>query len=503
MGSAAESKGNVAKIVGALVVVAVVLTGTSYWAGIKVEQAFRDAADRASEYGIKLKVLEYERNLFGATASTEATFSVNSDSPITVPFTHTIAHGPVLAPFSVASIHTEPQFPEEFAGQISEVFDSDQAVGKVPLVIDTTIGWTGGQTHHFVSPKFDAVTKDQIKVSWGGLDGVVEVNSSQLHIKTEIDIPGFSVFKDDANQIKVGHVTLTGDSSKVDGYDLFAGTSTLKLDKFTLRDASKNKGEGEHPDSSPVAFDLENFVGTGDTNIKNGAMDVTVTFGASKITLDGETKGSVEKAGVTFLYENLDLKALEAISKATQNQEDDEQQMVAVVREQSVPLLQRKPVFSIKDASALWPEGESTANFRLAYVGAGNIDHFTPNDIEVALKLRLPRTLVIRLADAQAYEDVADDSEDGEALEDSEASEENIQKLVKEQAEKQVTGLVDQGLLVSQDGALSLDASFKGGELNINGKQMPIEALLGFLPSLPMPSDAPPEAPSEVPPEAP
>lgn len=501
MSGATESRGSATKVVGALVVAAVVLTAASYWAGIKVEQAFRDGAEKASEYGVKFKVLEYQRNLFSATASTEVTFAANSESPVTVSFTHRIAHGPVLALFSVANIQTEPQFPEEFVGQVSETFDNDPFAGKAPLTIDTSIGWGGGHTHRFTSPRFEALTKgdqakgDQTNVSWGGLDGEIDVNADQSHIRMKVDIPGFTAIRDDANQVRVGHAVLTSDSSKVEGYDLFAGSSTLKLDKVTYRDGSRSESEGV----TPIAFDLENFAGEGNTSIKDGAMDVTVTFGATKIVLDGETKGTVEKAGVTFLYENLDLKALEAISKAAQNQEEDEQQMIAVVQEQSVSLLRRKPAFSIKGANALWPEGESTANFRIAYVGEGNINQFNPADVVAELKLRLPRALITRLAGAQAYEDVA------EGLEDSEANEENIQKLVTEQVEQQVAGLIEQGLLINNDGALSLDANFQGGELNINGKQMPLEALFGFLLSLPvpMPSEAPPDAPPDAPPEAP
>ncbi|MDR1463344.1 MAG: YdgA family protein, partial [Azoarcus sp.] len=162
-----------------------------------------------------------------------------------------------------------------------------------------------------------------------------------------------------------------------------------------------------------------------------------------------------------------------------------EQAALIVAQEQSVKLLQRQPVLSIKDASAHWAEGDVALNFRISYVGTGDIATVAEIDatkIAADWQLSLPRTLAGRLAGEQMYEDEleANAFDDGES--EGEGEDEPVRKPTKEQIDQHIAGMIDGGILVEKDGMLSLDAVLREGELKLNGKAAPLESLLGLSP---------------------
>ncbi|MDR2261223.1 MAG: YdgA family protein [Azoarcus sp.] len=468
---------SVAKVVGVAVVAAVVVVGASYWTGSKAEQAFRDAAAQENQYGIAVNVLEYKRGVFGATARTEVTLPVTehpafsfSAEPFAVVLEHEITHGPLLTLLaSVARIHTRLRLPEESAVQLGEVFGGDPFAGKAPLTVDTSVGWSGALRNRVFSPAFEGTSTDGngVKVSWGGVDGTFAVNAGLTRLDADITFAGLTVVKDDNNRIQFGRATFKSDMRKPDGYEFVgSGTSSARVERVVVR----SNGEA-------AAYDLENLEFKGNVDVDDeGLLKTEVRFSADKIAIDGETRETIENAALTLAYENIDAKAFDAITKSVRAGQDDD--FGKTMKEQTTILLQRKPVVFIKDAAARWPEGETKLDFRLGYVGGGDLgkSSFAPTDIDAELHLSLPRALVARLLGAQIYETVADNLEDGEA------SEENIQQLVKGQVEQQIAAWAETGLLLDKDGTLRADARFRQGALELNGKEAPLETLLGILP---------------------
>ena len=468
--------GTTEKIVGAVAVAAVVLGGGSYWVGSQVEQGFRESVDWVARNGVTVSVVDYQRGVFGATARTDVVFQIPSaeDSSITesvtVPVVHSIRHGPLTTLTAAAHIHSEAQLTEDSIAYLNELFGGDPFEGRAPLVFDTTIGWAGGRHSRIVSPKCEAIIKeDRTKVSWGGSDGEIAMDSGLTRQEMKVVINGLSFIRNDEDVFRLGRVTLKSDMALVKGFErVYTGTTSIVLDKFHFRGKSEN--------GAVRGVEFENFHVTGGTSVKDGALDMEIRFDADKIVTEGEAKEVVDNLKLAFLLENIDARAYDDILKAMYDQEDQEQEMTEVLQEQIRDLLQRKPTLFIKDASARWPEGMVTGSFRVSYMGEANPDDLSISGLSGDLQLVVPRALVIRHVNSQVSERIID------SLEDGEENQVNIEAETKEQVGKQIAALLKKGIFVEKGDTLSVDAHFQKGELNLNGKPQPIEALFELLP---------------------
>lgn len=427
------------KIAGVSTLVAVVLAlfSATYLAGKQVEQIFREGVDLATENGADVSIVDYQRGLFGATARTDVVFRVPSAEdpttldPVTVPFIHSIRHGPLatLSLAAAARVHSEAQPVEDNMEQVKEVFGGD----KLP-VLDAVIGWAGGlNLLHVVSPKIETTVKG---------------------------------------------LTFKNDITLVEGFKrVFTGTASFMLDELQFWE-KKNNG-------AIRVVQLENFRITVDTSVKDGVMDTgTLKFEVDKIITEGEEKEVVDSLKLAFQLENIDAKAmdvfLQTMLEYQEEQDQEQEQEQELSPEQTIALfLQRKPVFSIQEASAVWPEGAVAGSFRIAYVGDGNLNASFENNLSSLssdLKMELPRTLVIRHINSQVSKEIDD------ALEDGEESEVNVEKEKAEQAGKQIAMLLEKGIFVEKGKALSVEGRLRNGELNLNGKPQPLEILFELIP---------------------
>lgn len=453
------------KIVGAIVVTAAVATGSSYWIGSQVEEGFRESVDWAARYGVTVSVVDYQRGFFGATARTDVVLQMASaEDPsvteaVTVPFIHNIRHGPLRALGVSARIHSEAQLAEEGSAHLNEMFGADPFEGKAPLVAKTVVGLGGRRHSRIVSPKFEAVmNEDQTKVFWDGLNGEIDFDSSLSHKKTNIVVGGLSFMRGDEDIFQTGRITFKSDMTLVKGFErVYTSTKDFVLEKFRFQGKS---------DSGAIRnVEFENFRFKGGMAVKDGALNMEIEFDADKMLVEGEAKETADNLKLVFLLENIDAKAYDDILQAVlDGQEENEEAKMA--------LLQRKPVFSVKEASGRWPEGLATGSFRIAYDG----DAKDPSAVGLSgdLQLVLPRALVLRHLSSQVSVEITDSLEDGEEV--------NVSEETTKQVDEQMAAMLEKGIFAEKGDTLVVDAHFRSGELNINGKQQPIERLFELLP---------------------
>ncbi|MDR2014931.1 MAG: YdgA family protein [Azoarcus sp.] len=241
-----------------------------------------------------------------------------------------------------------------------------------------------------------------------------------------------------------------------------------KADKFHFW---KKRDNGE-----VRGIELENVHASVDVSMKDGLLSTgMVTFDADRIIVKGEVNETIESPSLTFLLENIDIQIIDdpwqAIADILGEQEKKTQEKTAT------SWLQRKPAFTIKEAHARWPEGMVAGSFRVAHAGDANPDTDTPlGNISGDLQMVLPRALAIRHMSLQVSEDIAD------TLEGGEENEVNIEKETKEQVDKQMAGLLKDGIFVEKGDTLSVDAHLLNGELNLNGEKRPVGILLELIP---------------------
>ena len=278
------------KIIGVVAVVAVVLTGGSYWTGLRVEQGFREGMDWAAKQGFEVSLVDYNREIFGATARTDVVFQVPSGEDlsitdkVSVPVVHTIRHGPFSTLTAAARIHSEieqTKLSEEDIAQLNKVFDEDTFWGKTPPVVKTVIGWWGGLNFHAVSPKFEAVIKDvQVRETQVGSDGKADPNSGLV---TDIVIGGPSFIRMDESVIKMDRVAVKGnmilDEQAGRGY---TGTMDIVLNKLHF--------QGKDDTDTVRGIELENLHITADASTKGGVQGRGLKFDIDKVAVESGTK---------------------------------------------------------------------------------------------------------------------------------------------------------------------------------------------------------------------
>ncbi|MDR2207654.1 MAG: YdgA family protein [Azoarcus sp.] len=240
-----------------------------------------------------------------------------------------------------------------------------------------------------------------------------------------------------------------------------------KAEKFRFRRMSDN--------GVVRNIELENVRATVDVSMKDDLLDTgVVKFDAGKIAMEGGMKETIENLSLTVQLENIDI---------FQVLDNPWQAIMDIIGEQgqtAAPWLQRKPAITIKDARGRWPEGMVTGSFRIAYVGDGN-----PNpdpdaqlrNITGDLKMELPRALAIRHMSLQVSEAIADDT-----LEEGEDNDVDIEQETKKQVDKQMDGMLKDGIFVEKGDTLSVDAHLQNGNLHLNGKDQPVEKLFELIP---------------------
>jgi len=280
--------------------------------------------------------------------------------------------------------------------------------------------------------------------------------------------------KDDESVFRAGRLAFKSDMALVEGFEhVYTGTTSIMLGNIHFQ------GKG---DSGVVrTIELDNFRVTADASVNDGALGTGLKFDADRITVEGEEKETVENPKLAFLWENIDAKAFDLTLQAMLDGREDNEQVEPM-------LLRRNPAFSIKEASARWPEGMVTGSFRIAYAGNGKDDGLSmfgaPGDFQLTLppalsgdlQLEVPRALVIRHISSQASVEIAD------SLEDGEENEVNVEEETKKLVEKRLTAMLEKGIFVEKGETLTVEAHLRNGKLTINGKPQQIENLFELVP---------------------
>lgn len=496
--------GTATKVIGALVALMVVLCIGSFWVGAWVEQAFSESAARAARYGITMKVVDYQRGLFGATARSEVVLPKSLGKESLLFFDHDIQHGPLPILFGAARIHSRlTALPDEYA----RIFDGDPFADKTVIEVETTVGWGGGLHHRFKSPGFEARSREGRKIVWGGFDGEIDTDSNQTRFQTKLHFAGLNW-----EGFQVGEASFDNDLAWNDEFGQASGTSNLTLEKFVY--SSKNA------DNSTFAVDMgksraETEISVGDDGAPKTKTGLTVT----KIAVtEGDVAQTIDDIKLALLTENIDIGAvieavssdqdenvdialLDAMSQAAREQTEEEKnggawprvpqppaaapenannkdandETVADVGDESAfmtALLQRKPTLSIEDFRAHWRGGEVAGLFRIGYVGnaspgcgggaaaPGDTDLFTGlfSKANYTVELHLPRAVAVDLLSSANVD--AEDSEAGDL------------------ANQSITEMLQDGLLVEKNGVLNLAVSSENCVRNLNGKPFVDDAVL-------------------------
>jgi uncharacterized protein YdgA (DUF945 family) len=447
-----------------LVIVLLGLPASYYVIGLQAESALKDQLAVIQEnYGPHFTLKEKSRGLFSSSYRYVVTYTLPAaaGNGKALPITHSfevvekVSHGPI--PFAAgawtpALAVLDTRLAPDQAG-LKELDEFLQTVPELRQTsLRTTFGFGGGSRSRLVVPacKRTVTAKEgtTFALDWQGATAVCDVTAQAAAVTVDVEVPSLSIGH------KAGTLSLKGLSlrsdTKLDGKNLYLGNSSLKLGDLQFQGGANER------------LSLTDLVIEGRSARRDAVVDGWLSmrgqgFGGKiqdKLTLD-----------MSLAIRNLEFSALdtvmgewERLSTQPVTFEERMRQWQAVLQAQVPQLFSRGPVVELQKCVLGVPAGSVDAAARLTYAGTGPL----PGDFLTAIGRF---TAAARIATTQpVIEDILRLA--GQANPDLAAPE------VRQEAEKNIQGLVASGFASREGDKLSSRADWDGKALTVNGKTL-------------------------------
>lgn len=437
----------------------VAAAGLPYYTGVVAHREFNAAFEQVqnSPYATA-RLTGYERGWFKAEAASELVFRVE-DETYTFPFQHTISHG-----WASARVTTVSRMPAEASERIRSLF------GDELFTAVTTVRPNGNQQTVLNAPALQAEAADmQGRLDWGGVAGTIDLEGDRLLM--DIQVPHLRLTADDGHMTLEG-MAVTGDLNQF-APGLWLGPSRVAVDVFDM--------DAPAEDATRVAFRLGDIELVQDQR-EDGAdlfgFDMGVHVG--ELIYDGDTRWTdfawdsevrnVDRAAYIALVDELGRAA-----DPNASPEKFGLQMAQTMSASMESFLARSPQIAFKRIGVTGPSGSFDAALVVGFDGEGSFELSPPDMIarvSAQANARIPKPML-----EQILAQTAMVSARSVAEQYPDATEEQIAQVSEQIRQGQQQQLEASGLLAADGDDYTLDASFAGGSLVVNGVSM--NGLLG------------------------
>lgn len=434
----------------------VVFVAGPWYAGDKVEARLDDLLTRMNSNGfISFEKTAYDKGLFSATTTINASINFDALGPAvknlnlsgandSIILKGKVSHGPFLFDdgfaFAVGNIAFQPEISQEHQQEVSKFFGSSN-----PLALNMRFNWDssteiGSSLIGFTAP--DKTVKSE-PATFG-----VTLSDNNTHMKSHFNWGGLSFEKTDSNgKAKKASIGTVSSSSEEDMLieDIWVGNSRFNIASVDFSD-----------DTMGMSGKADNFNAVAATSMDatkafmNGMLDMTLkNVAVNKVSY-------VDDFQFKFSFDHLHAASLQKLAKAVKEAQQaggspQAMQMAMGMQLMGIVPDMVKKGFTVRiDALNAKVMGESINSSLELNIAEGT-------DVTQGMAA---------LAGVSAKVDIAI----SRALLDK----------VPMANPQMVQGLISQGLIVEEAGNLKSHAEFKGGQLTVNGKPMPI-------PGMPMP----------------
>lgn len=388
---------------------------------------------------------------------------------------NTIHHGPLpqLRAFAPATIDTQFVLPPEAARQLVALI-GDQA----SLTIHSQMKWSGGSTTVIHSTPFKKDIPNGGALEWRGLDAKGEQGRELGSQSVELTAPGLVMSNSTAN---ISIEDLKVSTAAQPAFDqLTVGKGRFSLAHLSIEAQEKNfKLDSRNLTLQVDSSASGDFVNTSGT-LALDSLDVP-KFSATQLVwemrmdhIHGPSLASLTKEMRAAQAEQMNaaLKSAPGDTAAlTQQQIQSGQRIAAAFQTYGLQILGHEPVIDIPRVGFKTPDGDLMLSVKLAAPG------ITPTDVSNAdpktLALTVPKFL-------QATINISVDSALFDKLLQQSVTDSDKSDTVKARLQQWET----QGYVKVDGKALTLQVTFKGGQLQVNG--------LPFAPMMAPPPQAPP-----------
>jgi len=476
------------KKLGGLFVLVILLiavwAGATYVVGGKVESNYFGLLQQHGDYGpLKLVDKGFQRGFCTSRAlmMMEITLPSESDDPdgedevLQVTLEHTLHNGPLplgAGGMTPALVTIETRLADvkysdaEVADLFQELPELQQALGL------TTVGFSGATHSQVTIPAFTK-QDDNATLNWGGLSASMEYQPGAGTLVGDLAMPTMSLEMDDGSATMEG---VSGDFDLVEALpQLYVGATNFSLRSFKMlfKEGDQQK-----------RLSVDDMAMVGLSRLDNSMMHVAQTFKLKSVVVDGDLYGPMV---FDLEAKNLDGHALSDFQIQVQEQyrqaaSFNPDEMAARVLPLYGDLLQKlvqgDPEMSIKQLYFDTPMGEADGKLRVKISGVQDMPQGMPGGlfsylqyVDAAADVALDESLIkVVMAENMKSRMAALAELTGEPPMD----EQQMEQMVEQQLQGQLDMFMAMNYIVRDGEKIKSKATFKAGELMVNGQVMPI-----------------------------
>ena len=473
-------------IVGVVVVLGAAWTGTAWYTGQKAEafvnQSIGDANVElkkfSDQWGIasNVELVSFERGVFSSTARYRVKFTTPAEQgkpaqDRDVLFVEHLSHGPLplsnLKSGSFAPAMVASDFVLEETSTVKEWFAATK--GVTPLSGHYSVSYAKNITGKFnLAPA--EVTKGDTSLTFSGMTGNVDYTTSNKHgvidLKTDKLVLAGQTENSDIVSMALQGISLTSDMTPASN-DMYVGSQKLTFKDWTI--TSKEKPPVQFKDTS-IAVDMtENGPAMGaKMALDFGMINVQAKDVAGmKLALDVQKLDSKAFKALNDVYEAASRRMMQSNGQEQLPQfTEQEQQVIKANVEQ---ILAGNPTLAVSPLEVRTANGTSTFNLNLDFAKPASMDGEFADTLTQAVK-KLDAKLVLskgNLSDLMAVEPQMRG-----------VSAEQAVQTAKGQAEMVGTMAAAMGVAKVENNNIVTYLNYADGQVDFNGKKMPVEQFL-------------------------
>ncbi|QRN02729.1 DUF945 family protein [Legionella sp. MW5194] len=477
------------KIIGLVVILAVLVLGGYYGMGIITEHTVRKNVDIVNQSnGLFADITEYHRGWFKSQATLNWRLHVPErivrgadGQPQTMPAQDyqmqmplTIYHGPIIfadngVKLGLGYAKTDLTLPQTYAEQFNNTFTGNSTKPKLDLSL--LINYLNNSKVNMSIPEFKLIAKQgNSQFDWKGMSSTVNVTSSMDEVAGDLTIEGMSFVKDQVTAT-MGEISSEYNLHRTDS-GLFLGDASVSFPSLLIQDKTQK------------LFELNDLDINTSSDIESGLFNSHFKSSLDKIVTQGKTYGP---GNLEMAVRNLDAGALarinEQANKMQQGSDVEKQQALMAIMPEIPKLFSRGAEFEISEMTFTMPEGTVEGNLIITLPKGDN-----NNPVEMMQKvqgngrLKVPGAVLKQIISQTVRQRLAAGSTQVTSTPDTTATDPNapantastatpdMEQQVAAQTDQQINAMVQSGLLVQQSTDYVVEVSLNQGQLVVNGK---------------------------------
>lgn len=473
------------KLTGLVIILAVLILGGFYGMGIFTEKTIKKNIEVINQSnGLVAEIQQYKRGWFRSDAiikwrlhvpervvtdsdgksQTVAAQDYQMEMPVVV------YHGPIIYAdhqlrFGMGFAQTVFPMPEQYNKQFEELFSKEST--KPQLDLSIFVNYLNKSDVELILPSFHLTAKDgNGKFDWLGMESSIALSSNLNEVDGKVVVDGMNMAKDDTK------VTLSKVTSEFNLHQttsgLYLGDATFSLPSFDVFAKDQKM------------FELNELILNSSSDIENNLFSTHFDVSIKSLLANNQTYGPAE---LEVSLRNLDadvLAAINAQATAMQNGTEAQRQQAMMALLPELPKLFSKGAeFEISKLNVKLPNGVIDGSLLLSLPKGGSSNPFELlQKIQGNAKFKMPIVVVKQLMQQSVMQQLAKQPEMQKALlqqlQGNQAQAGQTQPTADElavlQADKQLAGLEQSGLIVVNGTDYTIEVSLEQGKFTVNGK---------------------------------